>query len=605
MKKIIIASSTAIVLIFGLALMNSCQKEEETDPNYVPSGQEMVLGEGKIAYSIENMQRALDSAQAALAKSFPGARLMTEEINLRVNNKYVRFLPKDSIEHELLMEDSTLNLFNYPIDKPILQNGTVYEPEYTNENGFSWLYSVVPLHQQLPEGIQTEVIEEVFIPDYGKSDHSAISTGRVARQEGEDEDIAADTNALYAAVEAYALYLAGQMDDEEANEMIEAFSGGNVQRQGGTLRINSDGTLEHKKVNTFIEALKGVKNALNMIMPRAFAGSSSNSGSSPGSKWCVKCLVSTSWRPEGDLFIEDPTMTPNRVPLRGIKVMVHRHLRARAMYTDDEGHFESDTDFSNSAYYTIHFKNRASSWFGKRNFRINSGKTGWSTHTHRITGKTKSSVDYTYTFTGGSPDNFNEAVAAMYLAAEHYYFRDVDGIDRPKRHIRIWAKDEHGDGVNGSHSASRYFFLRNQLHMFAKSSSTSDYRDTDDLMATMFHELAHSTHYVQNSFVKFGNIETRVKESWARGVQYVLTRKYFPSYNIPTNRSSGYTGLVRDLIDTTNSVISGDMVSGYTLSQIENTLIYTETWEEWEQKILQYYENDTENEVSDLFDYWE
>ncbi|MFK7900598.1 MAG: hypothetical protein AB8B61_07560 [Cyclobacteriaceae bacterium] len=602
MKKILVAASTLLVLIVGAALFNSCQREDDTDPNYVPSGQELVLGEGEIAYTVENMQRALDSAQAALSSSFPGARLMTEELTIQVNNKYVRFLPKDTAEYDLLMDDSTMNLFNYPIDKPILQNGTEYVPEFTNANGYSWLYGVVPLDKELPSAIETELIEEVFIPELGNSSEGGLTSGRVANVEGEASGETDDV-ALYAAVEAYALYLSGQMGDVEANEMIAAYSGGNVESQGGSLRINSDGKLESEKMNSFIKALKSVKMSLNMFITPAFAGGSSG-GSSGGSKICLGCIVNKNWRPEGTIFVEDNTMTPSRVPLRGIKVSVHRHLRSRAMYTNDNGYFKSDKDFGSKSYYTVKFRSRKSRRFGRKFFRIIENFP--FTAKHRISGKTNKRVDYTYRI-DGRPDNKNEAIVMVYLAAQHYYHRDILGLNRPPRKMRIRVRDEdNSDNTNGAHSTP-YFLLSSQIDMKLRDRN-GGYRLGQDLMGTTFHEIAHSTHYsiikerkwLDINALTFSDIDKIVKESWASGVQVELNRFYFPNYD-RGSYSSTYTSVVRDLIDGGVDNSSTDRVSGYTISEIEKTLKNVDTWQGWEDEIRNKYNNDTENELSNLF----
>ena len=96
-------------------------------------------------------------------------------------------------------------------------------------------------------------------------------------------------------------------------------------------------------------------------------------------------------------------------------------------------------------------------------------------------------------------------------------------------------------------------------------------------------------------------------ESWAMGVERELTRMVYPNYNPTCWRAihgepySYYTGVVKDMIDGRSGY---DQVSGYTIRQIEDALDGSETWNEWITSIKNSYENETEENLDDLFDYW-
>ena len=73
----------------------------------------------------------------------------------------------------------------------------------------------------------------------------------------------------------------------------------------------------------------------------------------------------------------------------------------------------------------------------------------------------------------------------------------------------------------------------------------------------------------------------KVKESWARGVQWDLTRMIYSNYRAPEIRPK-YTLVVMDLIDNDNrfgnTFISGEALSGYTIRQIEDAINGQKSW---------------------------
>jgi hypothetical protein len=83
-------------------------------------------------------------------------------------------------------------------------------------------------------------------------------------------------------------------------------------------------------------------------------------------------------------------------------------------------------------------------------------------------------------------------------------------------------------------------------------------------------------------------------------VQWELTRMVYPNYR--NSYFGSYTGVVEDMIDNDNS--SGDKVSGYTIREIENSLMYQKNWDDWRNKIINDHTNPTENNLSALFTRW-
>ncbi|MCD8423403.1 hypothetical protein [Tenacibaculum finnmarkense] len=111
---------------------------------------------------------------------------------------------------------------------------------------------------------------------------------------------------------------------------------------------------------------------------------------------------------------------------------------------------------------------------------------------------------------------------------------------------------------------------------------------------------------------EFNKTDIKVKESWARGVQWVLTRMVYPNYE-GGSTSSNYTQVVVDMIDSNYSSLAknlnnglwNDNVTGYTIRQIEDALEEQENWGDWRDNINKKYKNETENHLDALFAYWD
>ncbi|HEX2968581.1 MAG TPA: hypothetical protein VHO46_05705 [Bacteroidales bacterium] len=102
-------------------------------------------------FEINNIKSALRNLQEA--------DLSLPDIKLEANNVYIRFLPRNEAELELLKQDTTLILFDFPLDSDITDTSFISG----NQNRINYQYSVVPLGKSLP-GVFHEVLYEVFIP---------------------------------------------------------------------------------------------------------------------------------------------------------------------------------------------------------------------------------------------------------------------------------------------------------------------------------------------------------------------------------------------------------------------------------------------------------
>ena len=103
-------------------------------------------------FTVENMTKAVESLYPSKA-----GRIVLEATDI-----YVRFLPKDRSEYDLL-ESLFPNLMDHPVDYEIVQEGDYYRDPQIAEDELTWQYAVVPAGFEFPEGINYEIIDECYI----------------------------------------------------------------------------------------------------------------------------------------------------------------------------------------------------------------------------------------------------------------------------------------------------------------------------------------------------------------------------------------------------------------------------------------------------------
>jgi hypothetical protein len=80
---------------------------------------------------------------------------------------------------------------------------------------------------------------------------------------------------------------------------------------------------------------------------------------------------------------------------------------------------------------------------------------------------------------------------------------------------------------------------------------------SSQIYATTIHELAHASHWeLRRGEWNDNNLETKVKESWARGVEWELTRMVYPS--------SKYKGRFWNTNQKDYTLVMADMIGGAT-----------------------------------------
>jgi len=167
-------------------LLFSCQKDEFLDTPQAKTLETLVteaahqdiLPQIKLGkklenpYSVANMKKAYKSLKAKSTLATTSANLSTlsndVEIAIKPTHLYLKFIPKNDEELSILESDSTLILYSYPLDYEIIEGDGEYRDPDVPEGQPTYQYCAVKVDKKLPTEVESEILEELFIPDEDK-----------------------------------------------------------------------------------------------------------------------------------------------------------------------------------------------------------------------------------------------------------------------------------------------------------------------------------------------------------------------------------------------------------------------------------------------------
>ncbi|MEN8913986.1 MAG: hypothetical protein ABF257_09040 [Polaribacter sp.] len=556
-------------------LISSCQDETRVD-KLVTSTQttevdesEMQLGEQlENPYSVNNMKKALanltgntSTSNAKIAKMVNVAEGTNTEELITTTHYYLKFKPKTEEELDLIKSDTTLYWFDHPLDYEITEGDGTYRDPEVPEDQPTYQYTYATIDHVLPETVEYEILEELFVPEEPEEEDIEDSSGLNEEEQTNYEQKLSkvqkavvlkteeSNNDILAALEEEALRITGNLDQDT--------------------NLTQDKTTSQAKTDWWRRPSK--------------------------------------WRPSGKITVWDTEVNERDggyIGIKGIKVRLGNWFKWRTAFTDANGNFRSGTRYRYSVRY----------------------KMDWERHQFALRDGGFSSAQYRGPYKRGTWDwsissGVHQYYAHIFRAAYHYYYKDIKGLRRPRQNtfwrsqlrIGAWTQDK-GD-IGGVHQSGSHFGgLVTGVKIYRYGAASKD------IYATTIHELAHSSHYeMYKNPVTFNNIESKVKESWARGVQWELTRMVYPDYKGGARSVGGnYTAIVADLIDDDFNVDlsmrntnfgfirnTNDQVSGYTIRQLEDALNGKKTWNSWRDNIRNKYNNETEEHLNTLFSAYE
>jgi hypothetical protein len=171
-------------------LMYSCQKDDfhnenrEQQSNFSVANIDVVLGKKlQNPYSVTNMKKALNNLKSTskkIAATTSGSVKATMsndfEIDIKPTHLYIKFIPKNEEELSILQNDSTLILYSYPLDYEIIEGGGDYRDPEVPEGQPTYQYCAIKVDKKLPTEVESEILEELFIPDEEDTEESTSDT---------------------------------------------------------------------------------------------------------------------------------------------------------------------------------------------------------------------------------------------------------------------------------------------------------------------------------------------------------------------------------------------------------------------------------------------
>ncbi|ADV50721.1 hypothetical protein Celal_3457 [Cellulophaga algicola DSM 14237] len=157
-------SISILTLFFGLLL--SCEKEEaesfqinEAIDNNIASASTVTELGSKMEnpYSVSSMKKAWENLEGKGIASKNGA--------IKATHLYVKFKPESEEHLSILKMDSTIALYDIPLDYEIKANGDFYRDPDVPSGQPTYQYAALPVGKKLPSGVPHEILEELFIPD--------------------------------------------------------------------------------------------------------------------------------------------------------------------------------------------------------------------------------------------------------------------------------------------------------------------------------------------------------------------------------------------------------------------------------------------------------
>lgn len=570
-------------------------------------------------YTVANMQRALDSVKSKIAQGIYTYRPrgnrsqdFLEDFEIFGSHKYVKFVPQDDASYEAMKQDSTLILFDYPLDYDFPD--TFFEDRADNATGDEIVeyYTTVAVDKSLPSGVARQEIAELYIPEQDP----LFDTIEVQQLTRETTITNLEDFLHHLLFEAYnntgniGLIEDGMIIDPNNQQRIFIF--GRRLRPSGRIRIWDERA--------------GVVTTTSDHCTQVIVGYDNTPCLNGDTINCPLVIY-------GEECEEVTTTTEGRfVPVRGAQVLMRQFFTVAQGITDDEGNFTTSR-IRGKAKYVVQWE--------RARYSIRRGTVFQA----EMKGpRRKDAPWYRDIRINEDRDRYH---GIIHVASHRYFYEDRMGIRAPRDfgNMKIAARPVTG--------ASNHVPFRTSIPIvssFLGDIHIKEWGDPFDLIyGTTIHELAHAGHrnvagntydsvvfraYTLPCITAAGcndpsNLDhqsaRRLLETWATTVENEFTvdryRNLFgvTNYDYVLNQFQNqtiageeyYTSAGIDMIDNVNQRIDLqnnnlpiDNVSGYSLFQLEQSLQNSNTFLQWRLNLADDYTNATEGALPQLFNNW-
>lgn len=300
-------------------------------------------------------------------------------------------------------------------------------------------------------------------------------------------------------------------------------------------------------------------------------------------------MARSTYRPSGRIRVWD-TRVNTYVPLRGVRVEARRWFTTHAGYTDANGNYSVDGTFKRDCNYKLIFEcgdfDVRSGTFGQANVDGPKQDTPWN-------------LDIW--------DGINRFYAHVFRGAQRYWRENIGGLKQPNRawltKMKYGAFDKNKEAWTMPLTPNPG--LTPHVNIYRNRSTGGEWA-SDEIFSTTIHETAHWSHISNFGTPNFTSAGDFVRESWAVGVEWVVTQMEYRekgianygefSYTTPVNYPAqfghqnwrtgmglnDYSCLFIDVVDNYNQLnqtFAGwtstidDQITGYTFAGIEDQIL--------------------------------
>lgn len=451
---------------------NALQSRAVSSDEYLEEceeGTEIVLGEQlQNPYEITNMRNAY--ALITRKGLFTGAANIPSAPT--VNMYYYRVLPASSEELDIIVENEDIYYTTVPYDYQIDEWCGDYYMDPDCPDSLTWLYAVVPANYGFPEVGEVEVLADLYIPEEVEN----VPEGKI------------DGVGL---LEYVAYKLTGNLSEWENEDII------------------------------YYESILSNSSSSNIV-----AQSQKAKG-----RWLAKSY------PTGTISVHNTT-TGNYDGIDGVQIIINNLVKICSCVLDENGQYTSVTPFRTKVWYTIRFYNTQT----KTSILPKVPLYGSALYFFGRHSKTGYNAQIEYSSKVWRHATINNTLVKNMAFNEEY------GIQNPE-YLRIWVlpgDDEWSgstpmlhwsNGLYGSYSSLLLFPfelatlspITPDMLIFANVNETG--LTTGILSKTLYHELAHASHYLQVG-----------DEYWDRYISHIIWNLgYGDSKN--SSMYAGYCGI--------------------------------------------------------------
>jgi len=321
--------------------------------------------------------------------------------NIRTTHLYLKFKPQDEEELDLLKSDTTMELYDYPLDYEIISGGLFYHDPSIPIDKPTYQYVAVEVDKELP-GVDYEILAELYLPE----EDVELTQGRA--------------NLTFAyELEDEALRLTNNQSKTTPNSTANGKVASNTWNPAGKIQVWDD--------------VIGTHTTRRAIFDYWEYYPCPGEGENPQIQSSLPTLIPRPPQCRRAVYRYEYTTNPGSlIPLGGVKVRARSWFKTRTTLTDAQGN-----------YYISFFRNQV-------NYSIKWERNDYDIRDNRF---------FQAYFTGPKQKgNWNVDLvsgkalrhATMHRAAHRYFYQNIGGLNHATRlsRLKLAYIDKEGTGIN-------------------------------------------------------------------------------------------------------------------------------------------------------------